>query len=695
MAVTRRKFVVELDVDSGDAVKGIQEVNKELDSVQDGAENTGEAFGMLDKMAGGAISSLKGVVGGVKTFIGSLTTLKGAIISTGIGALVVALGSLIAFFTRTKRGAELLERATAGLGAIVSVLTDALSGVGEMMVNAFENPQQAVADVWEAIRTNLVNRLKGLVDQALAAGKILEGAFTFDWDKVTEGAEEYGTAVVQTVTGFDKQQQQDIIDGFGEMADEMGRVYDVAVELQNAQQDLNDSNRELAVRTAQTRNEIKELNRIGEDITKTEEERIAALQRSIDIENDQMAARIANAEEQVRIIEGQLALSENLAEDEQKLADARIELARIQTESNELLLTQENKLRTVYAQGEAKRQEQRKAEIEFNNRLLEIQDEITTSFLTDQEKQVKAVNDKYDELEKEAKGNAETMLLIAEARERDLKKIEDDAEALKELEDNAKKAKEKAAEQQHRDDLQMVRDELLNNTLSQQEIEINAVQVKYNEMASIAGDNAELQKQIEEQKNQAILDINNEYRQMEQDAQEKADKKAEDDAEKLFDKRVAIASGSFSTLANLASEFQTGNEKQQRRAFEVNKALSISSALIDTYGAAIAAYKSALEIPGAGIFLAQTAAATAVVTGLINVNKIRRQQFNSSAAGGASTGGIGGIAQPTPQQQPLTPQLDTNFLQGNEPEPIQAYVLGNDVNSTAEARQKIQDQTVL
>ena len=89
--------------DAGDAVS-------QLGKTLGGAGNTGEkAMGVLDQATGGLVSSVKGLVGGVKSFgktaiiafrastVGA-NGLKKALISTGIGALVVALGLIVAYW---------------------------------------------------------------------------------------------------------------------------------------------------------------------------------------------------------------------------------------------------------------------------------------------------------------------------------------------------------------------------------------------------------------------------------------------------------------------------------------------------------------------------------------------------------------------------------------------------------------------
>lgn len=61
----------------------------------------------------------------------AMNIFKIALIGTGIGALIVALGSLIAYFTQTERGAEFVERAMAGIKAAFKVLIDRAAQFGE------------------------------------------------------------------------------------------------------------------------------------------------------------------------------------------------------------------------------------------------------------------------------------------------------------------------------------------------------------------------------------------------------------------------------------------------------------------------------------------------------------------------------------------------------------------------------------
>ena len=94
-------------INVGVNVKGTAKAEKDLKKIDNAAEGIGDsadfATGALDNMSGGAVSAFKGIVSGARAGIASMTTLKGAIISTGIGALVVVVASLLAYFTQTER----------------------------------------------------------------------------------------------------------------------------------------------------------------------------------------------------------------------------------------------------------------------------------------------------------------------------------------------------------------------------------------------------------------------------------------------------------------------------------------------------------------------------------------------------------------------------------------------------------------
>lgn len=97
----------------------------------------------------------------------------------------------------------------------------------------------------------------------------------------------------------------------------------------------------------------------------------------------------------------------------------------------------------------------------------------------------------------------------------------------------------------------------------------------------------------------------------------------------------------LSIISNLTELFAGKSRKQQERAFKIQKAVNIASAVVDTYKAANAALASS---PPPFNFIAMGAAITA---GLLNVKKIASTKFDGgstpSASGGGGSFGSGSI----------------------------------------------------
>ena len=258
-------------------VKGVK---KDLKGVQKETKNAAGDFTVMGMSLNGVKRGFLSAMTGAKAMFGSI---KAGLISSGIGIFILAIGSLVAFFTKTKRGAEMLERAMAGLGAIMNTLTDLMSGVGEIMVKAFTDPKQAVADLWEAIKTNLINRVDGMIDMFGALGDTIRAALSLDWDGMKDGAADFGESMVQATTGVD-----DLIgkmqEGFNDLATEINDNVEAAMRLKGITQALRQAENDYSKERAQTMQEIQKARLEALDESKTAEERLEALQTANDLE---------------------------------------------------------------------------------------------------------------------------------------------------------------------------------------------------------------------------------------------------------------------------------------------------------------------------------------------------------------------------------------------------------------------------
>lgn len=124
----------------------------------------GTSMGDISKTLGtikGGFLKLNLAIGGTTeaTTLASkaLKIFKVALASTGIGLLVVALGSLVAYFSKSQEGSNALSRVLGQLGQVVSTITDYFIKLGEAIVKAFKNPGEAVKKFWR-ILTNKEER---------------------------------------------------------------------------------------------------------------------------------------------------------------------------------------------------------------------------------------------------------------------------------------------------------------------------------------------------------------------------------------------------------------------------------------------------------------------------------------------------------------------------------------------------------
>jgi hypothetical protein len=207
---------------------------------------------------------------------------------------------------------------------------------------------------------------------------------------------------------------------------------------------------------------------------------------------------------------------------------------------------------------------------------------------------------------------------------------------------------------------------------------------------------------------QASLDAELAVEEAKVDAAIEADNKKKELAEaelqrerELQSAKLELAGATLQGIGNLVNAFAGENEEQQKRAFNISKAISIAQATIDTYKGATAAFASTAASPlgianPAAPFIA---AAAAVAAGLANVATIARQQYGGGGSGGTG-GGAGASNPPAGLSNPATFNVVGNtganqLAQTLGQQPLQAYVVAGDVTSAQSLeRNKIQQSTL-
>ena len=339
------------------------EVTEELKTVAKTAESSQAAvsggMNQLDKMTGGMVTAFKGVAGGIKASVMGMKTLKGAIAATGVGLLVIAVGSLVAWFTKTQRGAEFLEKATASLGAVFNVLTDKLSLVGETIMGVFQNPKQALIDFKDMIKKFVTDKIAAVTEMfgllGGAISKVFKGDFKGAMKDAGAAAKVYATEV--SLTGQILTKMVDVakttVEVLKDVAEESNAAADAAGRLADRSIQLRKDQRALSVEMSKSRADIKAYNLTAEDTTKTIEARIEAAENAMAIEKGLVDKRVALAQEELEIQRANMALSENTEEDQIRLAELEVSMNAVRMESLEMQTTLNNKLNTIRNEGKA------------------------------------------------------------------------------------------------------------------------------------------------------------------------------------------------------------------------------------------------------------------------------------------------------------------------------------------------------
>ena len=291
------KIVIEAEVKSN-----IGDVSKDAKSAAGEFKVMGVSLNGVKKGFASAALTAKGMFG----------TIKAGLISTGIGAFVVLIGSLVSYFTNTKRGADKLSQAFTAMGAVVDVLTDRISRIGEIVTLVFSG-------------------------EFKKAGEIAKNVF----------------AGITT---------------------EIGNEVAAMVALKKRTQELRDADNEFMIQKAATRQEIEKARLNAEDETKSAAERLEALKKALTLEEQTTNRELELARERLAIQEEEMALSENSAEDEQRLAQLKVELIETETASVKMrrrVVTEVNALeREILAEEKARAKEKQDLiDVEFDAKI--------------------------------------------------------------------------------------------------------------------------------------------------------------------------------------------------------------------------------------------------------------------------------------------------------------------------------------
>jgi len=625
-----------------------QQIKAQSDELKDLEKNVGitsrsvgdygQAVQGVLPIMGGFGSQIQSVItqlGGIKTAISSLSAVQTAsatatnvsskalklfriaLISTGIGAIVVALGSLVAYFASTQEGSDKVTRALRPLQAVFSSLFGIIQDVGG---TAF----QILTGYFQTFTNTFVLGAKvfqsGVLKMRIAwnnfTGDDLEAkALTEELDNVNKEIDE----ARKNILDGQKQMQ----DGFAKMGDIAKGAGDrISEAFSNGQ------------REAELEIEIEKLEAI-ENLTlgRLQRQRLAQKEISEDASKSQAEREIATKKE-LEFLEEELAFQDNLNK-------KKLELLSVQQTYNDTNREGNKEYNDLLAEQEQREAEATEKRIEASKRLYAIR---------------KAQEDKA---KKEAEDREKARL---QAEQDAIKKEIELAQIGREMQSAIE---EETAEERYLREVELQKkifDLKIESAKKAGEDTVILEKQKALALAKLAREESDRQK--EEKAEQDQKDAEEEAKKKEKDDADKLKAEEEEKAERkaLNDQVLASAQELSGTLIDTfrnrterekqieldslnarleagtisQEEFEKAREKIERKAFEQKKKQDTASALIN---GAVAVTKALAQSGLAGLLLAGT---IAVQTGA-QIATIQKQKFSRGGVAKGKSHANGGI----------------------------------------------------
>jgi len=553
--------------------------------------------------------------------------IKGALLASGIGAFVVLLGTVVAYWDDIS---EAVGFASAGQKAYNSTLEQYTQGAKEAIQTT-----QKVGTAFEMAKEGVISKEEALATYNETLGDSFGKATT-----LAEAEKLYNDKVDDYVKAMALRAQANALFELS--------AQKAAEQVTSAMEDnttfLDKSVAGLKIAFSSTENAVGYINKQQKQRTK---ERNAQLEK-----------------EKVSI--------ENVAKSLLKEAETTEKANGIKSES-EIKLANERKQRAK----EVKDVEEAKKKEALEN-IQALEAEYALYQKTEQEKEIFAIQEKYKKALEDAKkyGKDNSQLLLAQKNELndidakykqlEVERAEKTAEELKAIQE-----KTNADYIQAQDDRFALENEL---TLNEDEKKKLALQQAYEKQIEIAGDDEGLIKQATKKLQDDLTAID----------EESAKKRKEAKKQEIL--AVAqMSADALNLIATIAEDNAGKDLGRQKKAFQIRKAANLAQATVDGTKAVLSTYA---DTPG-GPVIKGIAAGLAGAFALVQIRKIAMAKFEGGAPSGGGGGSMGGgndtatqtVTSSAPSFQ-IVGNAGTNPLGGLGGAPIKAYVVSSEVTTS-------------
>ena len=135
--------IIKIKADIKDAEAALKKLKKDTGEVETSVLDATDSFGAFGVTVGGLKGMFSGAMKSAKMMFSSV---KIGLISTGIGAFVVALGAMAQYFKDNEEGASKFREITSQLGVVIGNITDVISDFGGALIKLFSKDFKGFKD---------------------------------------------------------------------------------------------------------------------------------------------------------------------------------------------------------------------------------------------------------------------------------------------------------------------------------------------------------------------------------------------------------------------------------------------------------------------------------------------------------------------------------------------------------------------
>ena len=611
--------IFEIITKTGKAEKDIENLSSEVETLNTGLEKTNTEVGGLKK-GGKAFDTLKkgakGVAGGFK-MMG--TALKAA----GIGLAIAAFGLLKQLFEENQKVVDTFNIAFEGLSIafndFFNFISSNIGAVTGFFKSIFDDPLGSVKALGQAIKDNIIERVKSALEVFGYLGKAMKKLFAGDFKGAIDEVKNAGSEFVDVLTGVDNSVEKatEVIEKGVTALTEYTKS---TVEQATANVELKKT-AELAAVANQGLIEKYDLlaesqRQIRDDERKSIDERKKANDELGLILEKQQAAMLENAQISLRAAQAELKKDKNNVEGKKAVMEAENELAAVRAQVAGFRSEQQ----TNEAALEREAQELIKSRLESENNLSIERKRFNAEQIKDERKRLEAQQD----IDKEEAKIGRTRLTNEIALYKEGTQAKVDAEiALAEFEEQIYQQKVNRSN------------------------ELTALETANTDKID-AKDKASAQAKIDNQN--AILDA---------------------------------TSSALSSIGQIADAFAGDDEERARKAFNINKGLGIAQAIISTSQGIMNAYTNPVDVASGVAFAKSISIGLAGAAQIATIATTQFKPSGSGGTTPSTSTSGGGASETQAPSFNVVGQSGFNQIAGalGQQQPVQAFVVAGDVTT--------------